>query len=264
MKHTYWQKQTTDKPLFADLVWSRPETKLAAGKLLIIGGNAHGIAAPAEAYNEAVKAGVGTARVLLPDSTKSTVGAMLENVEFAPSTPSGSFSNAALADFLDNSAWSDCVLVAGDLGRNSETAVVLEKFLDKFNGKVTATKDTADYMINNPELIVSRPNTLLVLTIADLQKLFIKSSQSTAITYDMGLIKLVESLHDFTASTKLSVVVKHAAQLVVAVNGQVSTTPTELDNEEMWRIKVAARAAVWWLQSPDKPFESITTSLSEP
>jgi hypothetical protein len=197
----------------------------------------------------------------LPDSTKATVGALLENVEFAPSTPSGSFSQHALAELTDHANWADGVLVAGDLGRNSETAILLEKFLDKFTGRVTLTKDAAGYVIASPKSALERPNTLLVLTIADMQKLFIKLSQNTAITYDMGLVKLVEALHDFTVSTKLSVVVKHAGQLIVAVNGQVSTTPTESNNEEAWRVKVAAHAAVWWLQNPSKPFEAITTSL---
>jgi NAD(P)H-hydrate repair Nnr-like enzyme with NAD(P)H-hydrate dehydratase domain len=261
MEHTYWQKQMLKNPLFADLLWSKPESKQTAGKLLIIGGNSHGISAPAEAYSEAAKAGVGTARVLLPDSTKATVGALLENVEFAPSTPSGSFSQHALAELTDHANWADGVLVAGDLGRNSETAILLEKFLDKFTGRVTLTKDAAGYVIASPKSALERPNTLLVLTIADMQKLFIKLSQNTAITYDMGLVKLVEALHDFTVSTKLSVVVKHAGQLIVAVNGQVSTTPTESNNEEARRIKVAAHTAVWWLQNPSKPFEAITTSL---
>ena len=64
----YWKKQTPDKPLFPDLLWSRPRNRAHAGKLLIVGGNAHGFAAAAEAYAEASKAGVGAAGVIIPDS----------------------------------------------------------------------------------------------------------------------------------------------------------------------------------------------------
>src|SRR5882762_3047468 len=107
MTDTYWYKQTSEKPLYPDLLWSRPENKSQAGKLLIVGGNLHGFAAAGEAYTEAVKAGIGTARVLLPDSLQKTVGRVFEAGEYAPSTPSGSFSRKALAELLDMSGWSD-------------------------------------------------------------------------------------------------------------------------------------------------------------
>ena len=58
----YWQRQEPGEPLFPDLLWSRPENRQFAGKLLIMGGNAHGFAAPAEAYAHAEKAGIGVAR----------------------------------------------------------------------------------------------------------------------------------------------------------------------------------------------------------
>ena len=131
MKPEYWLTQTKDKPLFPELEWSRPENRSAAGKLLIIGGNAHGFAAPAEAYAVATKAGIGTARVLLPDAVRKIVGRLWENGEFAPSTPSGSFGQKALDEFLLQGSWADAVLFAGDLGRNSETAILLEKSLQK-------------------------------------------------------------------------------------------------------------------------------------
>ena len=44
------QKQTKAKPFFPDLLWSRPENKFHAGKLLIVGGNAQAALAPAQAY----------------------------------------------------------------------------------------------------------------------------------------------------------------------------------------------------------------------
>jgi hypothetical protein len=134
MDRTFWQRQTADKPLFPDLLWSRPETKRTAGKLLIVGGNAHGFSAAAEAYGAAAKAGIGTARVLLPDSLQKTVGKVFAAGEYAPSTPSGSFSQQALAELLELAQWADGVLLAGDFGRNSETAILLESFAAKYQG----------------------------------------------------------------------------------------------------------------------------------
>ena len=61
MDQTYWHKQS-DKPLFPELEWSRPENKQQAGKLLVIGGNKFGFVEPSEAFAAAEKAGVGNAR----------------------------------------------------------------------------------------------------------------------------------------------------------------------------------------------------------
>ncbi len=260
MKPEYWVTQTKDKPLFPELEWSRPENLQAAGKLLIIGGNAHGFAAPAEAYAVAVKTGIGTARVLLPDAIRKIVGRFLENGEFAPSTPSGSFSQKALDELLLQSNWADAVLLAGDLGRNSETAILLEKFLEKSPLAVTLTKDAVDYVTSSPQAVLHRPNTLLVLSLSQLQRLGIAAKFTQPIAFSMDLFHLSEWLHDFTLECKLSVVVKHLDHMIVAIEGKVSSTKLDQD-KQIWRVEAAAKASVWWLQNPQKPFQSITTSI---
>lgn len=261
MDHTYWHKQTPQAPLYPDLLWSRPENKRQAGKLLIVGGNAQGFAAAGEAYAEAAKAGVGTARVLLPDSLQKTVGKVLEAGEYAPSTPSGSFSGRALAEMLAMAGWSDGVLVAGDLGRNSETAILIEKFIDKYDGQLTLTKDAVDYCVNAPAALLARENTLLVLSFAQLQKLAVKARFIQALTFEMDFLRLVDALHEFTLKYKVNIIVKHLETMFVAAGGQISTTKLTEDTE-IWRVKTAAHAAVWWLQNPAHAFEALTTSLT--
>lgn len=262
MEDTYWHRQTAGKPLFPDLLWSRPENKRQAGKLLITGGNAHGFAAAGDAFSEAGKAGIGTARVLLPDSLQKTVGKVFETGEYAPSTPSGSFSRRALAPFMDMAEWADGVLLAGDLGRNSETAVVLEQFAHKYSGQLTLTKDAADYFTRSPARLLERADTLLVISFAQLQKLAMSAGNTTAFTFDMDLIRLVDALHGFTERHKVSIVTKHLDNILAATGGQVSTTKLEED-VEIWRVKTAAHAAVWWLQNPSKAFEALTTAVGE-
>ncbi len=259
----YWHKQE-DTPLFPDLLWSRPENRQHAGKLLIVGGHAHGFAAPAEAFAEAEKAGIGTARVMLPDHLRSQLvklqGPSL-SMEFAPSTPSGSFASKALAELMDASAWADGVLLAGDFGRNSETAIVLEKLVSKFPGTMVLTKDAVDYFTSNSQTVLNRPSTCLVLTIAQLQKIATNAKFTTAITFGMDLLQLVDVLHGFTEQYQASIIVKHLENIFVAVNGQVSTTKTTVDIEDSWRVATAAHASVWLLQNPGKAFEALTTSL---
>lgn len=259
-ERAYWQKQTKELPLFTDLLWSRPEQTAHAGKLLIVGGNAHGFAAPAEAYGEAGQAGIGVSRVLLPDSLQKTVGRILENGEYAPSTPSGSFGQHALASLLELSNWADATLLAGDLGRNSETAILLEQFMTKHTGQVTLTQDAVDYFSATPHALLGRPDTLLVLSFAQLQKVATSAHFTTAFTFDMDFLHLIDTLHEFTEKYKTSLIVKRTETIFVAVDGKVSTTKLAEDID-IWRVKTAAHAAVWWLQNPNKSFEALTASL---
>lgn len=256
----YWQKQNVGKPLFPDLLWSRPENRAHAGKLLIVGGNSFGFAAPADAYNTAQQAGIGVAHVLLPDALKRTVGSVLAAGDFAPSTSSGSFSQQAFGELLAHSSWADGVLLAGDLGRNSETAVLLEKFVGNYRGQLTITKDAADYFTAGPQTLLNRPDTTLVLSFAQLQKIASHANFSRVFTFSMDLLQLIDTLHDFTERYGVNIVVKHLMTIAVAVGGQVSTTKLD-DDQDIWRVPTAARSAVWWLQNPTKPFEALTTAI---
>ena len=262
MERDYWHKQSGGKPLFPDLLWSRPENRAFAGKLLIIGGNAYGFAAPAEAFSEAQTAGVGTARAVLPDAVQKVVGHVFDTADFASSTPSGSFSQKALNDCLAAAAWSDGVLLAGDLGRNSETAILLEKFAEKHHGQLTITKDAIDYFTAAPLAVVDRPDTTLVLSFAQLQKMAMQARFTMPFTFDMYILHLVETLHTFSTKHGAHVVVKHLQNIFVASGGDVSST--KLNGEmETWRVKTAAHTAVWWLQNAGKPFEALTTAVQE-
>ena len=261
MERTFWHKQTSGQPLFPDLEWSRPESKTLAGKLLIIGGNAFGFQAPAEAYMEAGKAGVGTAHVILPQRVQSLVGKVLPAVEYAMSNPSGGFSQMALGELLAQAQWGDGVLLAGDFGRNSETAILLEKFLSKYDGQATLTKDAVDYFTPAPAPLLHRENTTLVLSFAQLQKLANAAHFPAAFTFDMDFLRLVDSLHEFTVAHSINVVTKHLNTIFAAVNGEISTTKLDEDME-VWRLKTAAHASVWWLQNPSKPFEALTSAVS--
>ena len=256
----FWHRQTKETPLYPDMEWSRPENKLYAGKLLVIGGNLHGFAAAASAYTEAEKSGAGTVRALLPDALRKTVGKVFVAGEFAPSTPSGSFGRQSLAELLAFSAWADGVLLAGDFGRNSETAIVLETFAQKHSGQLTIAKDATDYFAVEPKNILGRADTLLVVSMAQLQKIGVQARFPKAFTYGMDLIRLVEMLHDFTLEYQAHVIVKHLDTLVVAVNGEVSTTKLQADRA-IWRVTAASHASVWWMQNPSKPFEALTCAM---
>lgn len=261
MDHNYWRKQLPSQPLFPDLLWSRPESKRTAGKLLIVGGNIHSFSAIGQAYQSAQKAGIGSIRVLLPDALQKTVSKLLPDAFFAPSTPSGSFAQTALEELLTQAVWADAVLLSGDLGRNSETAILLEKFVIKFKGRLVITKDAVDYFSRMPASLLNRPQTCVALTIAQLQLMASASKYPEVFTFNSSMMQIIDKLHNFTTINNINVILKHLDTFYVAVSGQVSTTKTDIKDEESWRVDSASKAAVWWLQNPNKPFEAMTCSL---
>ncbi len=256
----YWLKQATNKPLFPNLLWSRPENKKHAGKLAVVGGNAHGFAAAGDAYAAANKAGVGACRVLLPDSLSKSVGRVFEAGEYGPSTPSGSFGRQSLSELISLAEWADAVLLAGDFGRNSETAILLEQVVQKYKGLLAITLDGLDYFTKLGMESLNSPKVLIVASFGQLQKIATTSHFETALTFEMDFIRLIEALHKLSQKYKTLFITKHLDTVFVAVNGQVSTTKLATD-QEVWRVKTAASATTWWLQNPHNSFEALTTSL---
>jgi hypothetical protein len=261
MDPTYWHRQAADKPLFEELVWSKPENKRSAGKLLILGGNAHGVSAPAFAYQAATRAGIGTARVLLPDAIQKTIGKSFSEGEFAFSTPSGSFAKTAVNQILENTEWADALLLSGDLGHNSETAILIEQLLDKYHGLTTLTQDALDYYINDVGQLTHRDNTLMVTNLGRLQKMTRAGMPSLIIQHSMSLHALVGLLNSWSRESKTRILTYHSGNFVYADGGQVSTTSKEEIKD--WEVPLAAFAATWWLQHPTKSFEAITTAVHD-
>lgn len=260
MDYSYWKRQNPTDPLFPDIEWSKPENRLQAGKLGIIGGNKLGFAGVAEAYSIAKAAGVGDIRVLLPDVLKKTIPAAITEALFAPTNPSGSLARDAAAEMANISNWASAVLLIGDAGRSSETAILYEDFLHDYHGQLIITRDAIDLVKNSSQAIVDRPNTLLVASFAQLQKLFQAVYYPKVLTFSMQLTNLVEALHKFTITYPVSIAVLHKDHLLIASGGQVVTS--EWGNPmAIWRGSMAAKAAVYWLWNPSKPLEATATSI---
>ncbi|HSW78915.1 MAG TPA: hypothetical protein VLF88_02785 [Candidatus Babeliales bacterium] len=250
-----WLRQT-EEPLFPDILWGRPENKRHAGKLLIIGGHKQSFNAVSAAFSAALKAGIGDARVILPDKLQKTVSQLFAEVEYAPSNEIGSFSRQALATLLDAASWADGVLLAGDFGRNSETSILLESFVSRYIGKLAATGDSLDYFLNQPSTIAQRENTLVITSLSQAQKL----ASPDLLQQKADFIKVIEQIQQWVSKTKMCAVTVQSNQIIVACGRQISATAfkTAISDENL-----AAYSAVWFLQQPAKPFEAVTTAAYE-
>lgn len=260
MEHTYWRKQTSTTPLFPDIEWSKPEQRAQSGALAIIGGNKLGFSGVAEAYGTALAAGTGQVRVVLPDVLKKNIPPSITDTLFVPTTPSGSMAKDAIAELRAVGQWADGVLLIGDAGRNSETAIAYEQFIQDYSGMLTLTRDSIDLIKNNPSLLVERPDTLLVASFAQVQKLFQGVYYPKMLTFSMQLTQLVEALHKFTITYPVTIATLHNESLVVASGGQVTTTKWN-NPMAIWRGVTATNAAAYWLWNPTHTLEAVTASL---
>lgn len=149
----------------------------------------------------------------------------------------------------------------GDAGRNSETAILYENFLKDYIGPLTITRDAIDLIKNSSATIVERPDTLLVLSFAQLQKIFQSVYYPKVLTFSMQLAQFVDALHKFTITYPCTIMVLHQEYIVVASGGDVTTTEWQ-NPMAIWRGSVAAKAASYWLWNPSSPLMAATASIA--
>jgi NAD(P)H-hydrate repair Nnr-like enzyme with NAD(P)H-hydrate dehydratase domain len=258
VENTYWQKQT-DKPLFLELEWNKPERRDQAGHLLILGGTTQVLTAPAKAYELTKQCGIGTARVALPEKAKKLVGHALPEALFLPSTSHGELSQEGIDELLAYISWADTLLLPGDIGRNSQTAVLLEELMQQTTIPTVITKDAIEVFSTNPNAILERAETVIIVSFSQLQRM-LKENEAEALQFSMGLVKLVDYLHDLTARYPSTIVTCFEQHIIVAQNGFVSTT--KLKNNEieppLWQLSYACYASCYLTWYPKKQFEALT------
>lgn len=251
----YWQQQDK-KPIFTDIMWSKPEQK--TGSLLIIGGNQFSFLAVANAYqiaNDVVK----TTTLILPDKLKKSTGLITDAV-FVDSNPSGSLAKSSLNIINNTFEQSDAILMIGDAGKNAETAILYQDLIKTQNDKsLIIARDAVDLALDMAEPLL-KTNVTLVLTFAQLQKLFRTIYYPIILTHSMQGNKLVEALHKFTLTYQINLVVFFQNQLLIAKNGQVITQPFD-DLKQFIQGNVATQIAIWQIWFPNSHIEAIACAV---
>ncbi len=245
--------QTPDNPAFPDVVWARPETAHGAGKLLIVGGGGGDLGHVSALFSHAETAGAGTIRLLLPDSLRKLTKD-LPHIEYAPSTPSGSFGQKALTELQDIAHWSDGVLLAGDLGKNSETSLLLEKFITKYPGIMVFDQDAYQSFASGWSKFLNRPSsTVLCLNFDQLRSLAIELGSTIAITNDITIRNFHQALIFISQHTEAVLLTSHNDSQWAVSRGAVceSRTPTSS----------SGKTAAWAIQQPHKLYEAVVSSL---
>jgi len=243
-----------DEPLFPDLLWSRPENKKNAGKLLIIGGQAGNFMNISSAYSFAQEAGAGTVKVLMPGSLMKIAGG-IEGAEFAPSNKGGSFAKTALAQFFDLSEWADHVLLAGDFGKNSETTVILDGFLLKNPKPITISQ----HALESIGISLAQLTQMLLTLVIDrgiLQKVGKAVGTHVPVTSLTTYENMGDIIQNISAGSKANFVIQDEEHTWAAVKGEIVSTKSKPEDS----TALSAYCSVWQMQNPAKTLEALATA----
>lgn len=260
---SYWQKQT--KPLFADLTWNIPEQK--TGRLGLIGGSSQG-------FNTTIRVAeflgktfpIRDLPILLPTTLRTKL-LPLPNLNFSPATDSGSFAQSPLLnDFVANN---DYTLIAGDLSKNSATAIAIANAIVPQNPqteppRVLLTRDSIDLLTPNMDQLLINPHLTLFASTTQLQKIFRAVYYPKMIMLSAPLLPILEALHKFTLTYPVTILTFHEGQLIAARDGHTITTPltdTSYSPISLWSGELAAKIAAFNLYNPTKPLEATTAAI---
>ncbi len=249
-------EQQSDQPLYPKVLWNRPVSRSAAGRLLVVGGHQHSVASLQGVYQITGAAGIGTVTVLAPDALRPLLGAIPE-LEFGPSTSSGSLAKAALAQLIELASYADAILVGPDLSNNSETAILVEHSIGKSRQPLTLADAGLEIIAQTPDVIRGRSDTLVILTMQQLFRLAGKLELPINIRPDSGLLGKVDILAKFWQVLKVDLALI-GPEIIIKVGDQISTTG--LDHQPA-SLPMAAMGilATSYTQNPKSHYEGLTT-----
>lgn len=259
MDNMSWLKQDS-QPLFPAIEWAAPQNTAQAGKLVIVGGHQARFHTIAMAHQAALTAGAGQVRSVLPQSLKRRLPESSLPLAFVPDTPSGSLSQEAITQLQAFARWGDAVLWPGELGGNSATAILLERWLDASEDLNILAGDAIDRLPTYSLTTWNRPSVVLITTLPQLQQLGRQVAQIMPLKHDFGVREVVNWLEELGNLNQAAVVVILDHQLVVAYQGQISST--KITNMPSLP-NICALMSVRAMQHPSERFAALTTAAYE-
>lgn len=264
---SYWQKQSATSPLYADLAWNLPEQK--TGHVAVIGGNINNFVTPIRVSETLANLfPIETVSTILPDAIEKQLPP-LPNLIFTPSTTSGSFAKSA--KLRDATSSVNASLIIGDLSRNAETAIAIadtitaEDSSDDAHHLLVIARDSVDLLAPEATRWLNRPNTIVIASILQLQKLLRSIYYPRMILLSQSLIAAIETLHKFTLTYPVTLLTFHQDVIIVAKDGQIVTTKitdTDYSPISLWSGELAAKITGLNLYNPHHPLEATTAAIT--
>jgi NAD(P)H-hydrate repair Nnr-like enzyme with NAD(P)H-hydrate dehydratase domain len=238
----------TDNALFPQILYNRPVTRSGAGRLLIPGGHSSEISQPTALFHLCVASGAGECIVALPDTlVKILAGA--PSTTFVGSSPSGSLGRAALGRLLELSVDMDAVTLGVSLSSNSETSILIERFVAETVRPVIAVDEAIALLTPNPQALIAKPENLLILTMAQVFKLADQLGVPIQIRPGGGLMNKLEIIAAVAKQVSASMLIYGTETIIASPGEPLIVTPTNYQLG-LYPVVYYARASVFWLQNP--------------
>ena len=258
----YWQKDGEKSKAAEDLAWNFPEQH--QGTIKIVGGNASAFSTEVKIseYINKTFPFIKSVKNIFPDALKTKFPPQ-DNLEFCPSTDTGSFTNSPeLRKSLEDADFS---ILLGDLSKNSVTSIAIAELIKNSNTPTLITRDAIDLVANTANDFINREQLYIIASMASLQKLFRAIYYPRPIMLSQPIFPVVETLHKFSLSYPISILTFHDNKIICAYNGKVVTTEiakTKFSPLSLWNGELAARLAVFATYNPTAPLESMLAAIN--
>ncbi len=126
------------------------------------------------------------------------------------------------------------------------------------------TRDAVDLLAPSSDQLLTRPNLILFGSLLQIQKVFRAVYYPRMIMLSQPLVPIIETLHKFTLTYPVTLITFHQDQIIVANNGDISTTKIDLTDYSpitLWSGRLAARVTALNLFNPHKTFAASTAAI---
>ena len=246
----------TDQPVYPNILYNRPITRMGGGRLLIVGGHATEFSLPTTIHQVAVAAGIGQATAVLPDKVAKLLGGA-PGTTFAPSSTSGSLGREALGRILELSEEADALIIGPSLSNNSNTAMLTERLVREVQRPIIIIDDALVALRQDITSVTDNPKALIICTMAEVFKLCGALSIAINIRPNAGLINKLEIIQDLKSASACSYAV-YGTEIIVAAGDDLVVTPIN------YRLSLApaifyGTLSTFWLQNPRQPSAGLAT-----
>jgi NAD(P)H-hydrate repair Nnr-like enzyme with NAD(P)H-hydrate dehydratase domain len=244
-------------PIFPKVLYNRPVTRQASGRMLLIGGHATQFSLPTSIHQLAIATGIGQCGVVLPDNLAKILGGA-PGTYFVSQSPSGSLGREALGRILQLSEEYDAVAIGASLSNNSDTTMLTERLLKEISRPLILYEDALTAAQHNITSITENPEALVICTMAEVFKLCGKLKIPIQIRANAGLINKLEIIQDLKAASRCAYVV-FGTEIIVAQDTDFIVTPIN------YRLSLTpaifyAVLGTFWLQNPNDRRAGLATA----
>jgi NAD(P)H-hydrate repair Nnr-like enzyme with NAD(P)H-hydrate dehydratase domain len=245
-----------DEPLFPNVLYARPVTRVSSGRLLLLGGHSGSFSDPTAFHELALAAGIGECRVLLPDVLAKILSGA-PGTYFAASSPSGSLGREAADRAIELSEEADVVAIGADLSNNSDTGMLIERLLTQLDRPIAVFGDALHTVLQNPKTVTDNATALVILTMAEVFKLAGKLQIPINVRPGAGLINKLEIIQDLKSASRCGYVV-YGTEIIVAQDTHFIVTPIDFHLSTAPQLFYAT-LATFWTQNPSRRREGLAT-----